>query len=178
MADPITLARPYAKAAFEASLEAEALGEWSRMLGVAAAVAGQPAVHAALTDPGMSRQQAAAMFSGLCEGELNEQVRNLIGLLAENRRLLLLPQICALFEELKADRERSVDVEFVTAFPISEDASGNLEQALKTRLQRDIRLTVSVDPTLIGGAVIRAGDQVMDSSIRGKLAKLAETMKT
>ena len=71
-----------------------------------------------------------------------------------------------------------MDVEFVTAFPISEDASGNLEQALKTRLQRDIRLTVSVDPTLIGGAVIRAGDQVMDSSIRGKLAKLAETMNT
>ena len=77
MADPITLARPYAKAAFEAALEAQALDEWSRMLGVSAAVAGQPAVYAALTDPGKSRQQAAATFGDLCEGELNAQARNL-----------------------------------------------------------------------------------------------------
>ena len=178
MADPITLARPYAKAAFEAALEAQALDEWSRMLGVSAAVAGQPAVYAALTDPGKSRQQAAATFGDLCEGELNAQARNLIGLLAENNRLLLLPQIRVLFEELKANQERSVDVEFITAFPVSESAANDLERALQARLQRDIRLSASVDPALIGGAVIRAGDQVIDSSIRGKLAKLAETMNT
>ena len=176
MADPITLARPYAKAAFETALEAEALGEWSRMLGVAAAVAGQPAVHAALTDPGRSWQQVAAMFHGLCDGELNGQAGNLVSLLAENKRLLLLPQISILFDELKANQERSVDVEFITAFPVSEGATNNLERALKARLQRDIRLSASVDPALIGGAVIRAGDQVIDSSIRGRLAKLAENM--
>lgn len=178
MADPITLARPYAKAAFQVALAGNALAEWSRMLGVAATVTEQSAVHSALTDPGRSWQEIAVMFRSLCGEDLNEQVRNLVNLLAENKRLLLLPQIRALFEELKANQERSVDVEFITAFPVSEDASSSLEQALKTRLQREIRLTASVDPTLIGGAVIRAGDQVIDSSIRGKLAKLAETMNT
>lgn len=176
MADSITLARPYAKAAFEAALEAKALGEWSRMLGVAAAVSETPAVRVALTDPGRSRQQVADLFSGLCGEELNGQARNLVSLLAENKRLLLLPHISSLFDELKANQERSVDVEFITAFPVSEGAANDLERALKARLQREIRLTASVDPTLIGGAVIRAGDQVIDSSIRGKLAKLAENM--
>ena len=178
MADPITLARPYAKAAFESARETNALGEWSRMLGMAAAVSKQPAVHVALTDPGRSWQQVADLFSDLCGEELNGQAQNLVSLLAENKRLLLLPQICVLFDELKAIQERSVEVEFITAFPVSGAASDHLEKALRARLKRDIRLTASVDPALIGGAVIRAGDQVIDSSIRGKLAKLAETMRT
>lgn len=178
MADPITLARPYARAAFQVALGAGALAEWSRMLGVAAAVSGQPAVHATLTDPGRSWQETAALFSGLCGEEISEQARNLVSLLAENKRLTLLPQIRSLFDELKASQERSVDVEFVTAFPVSEEVSTALEQALKSRLEREIRLRASVDPALIGGAVIRAGDQVIDNSIRGKLNKLAETMHT
>ena len=178
MADPITLARPYAKAAFEVALAENALAAWSRMLGIAAAVSEQPAVQAALTDPGSSWQQVAAIFSGLCGEDLNGQAGNLVNLLAENKRLLLLPQIRALYEELKANQEKSVDVEFITAFPVSDAASNSLAQALQARLRREIRLTTSVDPGLIGGAVIRAGDQVIDSSIRGKLAKLAETMNT
>ena len=176
MADPITLARPYARAAFQVALDAGALADWSRMLGVAAAVSGEPAVHAALTDPGRSWQESAAMFCSLCGDELSAGARNLVGLLAENKRLLLLPQVRSLFEELRANQERSLEVEFVTAFPVSEDAAARLEQALQARLQRDIRLSASIDPALIGGAVIRAGDQVIDNSIRGKLAKLAETM--
>ncbi len=178
MAEPITLARPYAKAAFQTAHGANALAEWSRMLRVAAAVVDQTAVHTALTDPGRSWEQTAELFNGLCEGELNEAARRLIALLAENKRLLLLPQIQGLFEELKANQERSVDVEFISAFPVGESAAGNLERALKRRLRRDIRLTASVDSALIGGAVIRAGDQVIDNSIRGKLAKLAETMNS
>ena len=178
MADPITLARPYARAAFQVALGAGALAEWSRMLGVAAAVSGQAAVHAALTDPGRSWRETAALFSGLCGEEISEQARNLVSLLAENKRLTLLPQIRSLFDQLKASQERSVDVEFVTAFPVGEEVSTALEQALKSRLEREIRLRASVDPALIGGAIIRAGDQVIDNSIRGKLDKLAETMHT
>ncbi len=178
MADPITLARPYAKAAFQSALEANALADWSRMLGLAAAVSAAPAVYEALTDPARSREQAAAMFQQLCGDELNGKVRNLISLLAENRRLTLLPQVHALFDELKANEQKSVDVELVSAFPVSETVSRKLAEALEKRLQRDIRLTTKIDPGLIGGAVIRAGDKVMDSSIRGKLTKLAETMNT
>lgn len=176
MADLITLARPYARAAFQAARRADALAQWSRMLGVAAAVSGQAAVHAALTDPGRSWRETAVLFSGLCGEELSEQARNLVSLLAENKRLTLLPQIRSLFDEFKASQERSVDVEFVTAFPVSEEVSTALGQALRQRLEREIRLRASVDQALIGGAVIRAGDQVIDNSIRGKLAKLAETM--
>ncbi|MCY4183143.1 MAG: F0F1 ATP synthase subunit delta [Gammaproteobacteria bacterium] len=176
MAEPITLARPYARAAFQAALAEGALADWSRMLGVAAAVAGAPAVRAALTDPGRAWRETAELFGGLCGEELSPAARNLVNLLAENKRLPLLPQIRALFDDLKAGQERSVEVEFVTAFPVGDDVAAKLEEALRARLQREIRLGTRVDPALIGGAVIRAGDQVIDSSIRGKLAKLAERL--
>ena len=176
MAEPITLARPYARAAFQAALAEGALADWSRMLGVAAAVAGAPAVRAALTDPGRSWRETAELFGGLCGEELSPAARNLVNLLAENKRLPLLPQIRALFDDLKAGQERLVEVEFVTAFPVGDDVAAKLEEALRARLQREIRLGTRVDPALIGGAVIRAGDQVIDSSIRGKLAKLAERL--
>ena len=177
MADPITLARPYARASFRAALGADALADWSRMLGLAAKLTEQPAVQAALADPGRSRQETAAMFCELCGEDLNANSRNLVKLLAENKRLTLLPQIRSLFDEFKANQERSVDVELVAAFPVSEATVDQLERALRARLRRDIRLAASVDPALIGGAVIRAGDQIIDSSIRGKLDKLAETIR-
>lgn len=176
MAEPITLARPYARAAFQVALAEGALADWSRMLGVAAAVAGAPAVRAALTDPGRSWRKTAELFGGLCGEELSPAARNLVNLLAENKRLPLLPQIRALFDDLKAGQERLVEVEFVTAFPVGDDVAAKLEEALRARLQREIRLGTRVDPALIGGAVIRAGDQVIDSSIRGRLAKLAEQL--
>jgi F-type H+-transporting ATPase subunit delta len=89
-----------------------------------------------------------------------------------------LPEISTLFEILKADREKSVDVEITTAFEISSDVSKQLAQALKTRLQREINLSTRVNQSLIGGAVIRAGDTVIDNSVRGKLSKLAELMNS
>ncbi len=177
MAEPITLARPYARAAFQVALAEGALADWSRMLGVASAVASATAVQAALTDPGRSWREAADLFRGLCGEELSPAAVNLVNLLAENKRLLLLPQIRSLFDDLKAGQERSVEVEFVTAFPVGEEVAAKLGGALRARLQREIKLGTRVDPALIGGAVIRAGDQVIDSSIRGKLAKLAENMR-
>jgi F-type H+-transporting ATPase subunit delta len=99
-------------------------------------------------------------------------------LLAENKRLSLLPEISTLFEILKANQEKSIDVEITTAFEISLDVSNKLAQALKIRLQREIKLATRVNQNLIGGAVIRAGDTVIDNSIRGKLSKLAESMNS
>jgi F-type H+-transporting ATPase subunit delta len=101
-----------------------------------------------------------------------------VHLLAENKRLVLLPEISLLFENLKANQEKSVDVEITTAFEISSDVSSKLAQALKDRLQREIKLATSVDQSLIGGAIIRAGDNVIDGSVRGKLSKLAESMNS
>ncbi|MEX0963752.1 MAG: F0F1 ATP synthase subunit delta [Pseudohongiellaceae bacterium] len=178
MAELITLARPYAKAAFETAVEDGALDKWSNMIALSAAVAGHSSVRRVLTSPSLSGEQIADAFIGVCGDELDAKGGNFISLLAENKRLILLPEISALFETLKANQEMSVDVEITTAFEISSEVSNRLAQALKDRLKREIILATNVDQSLIGGAIIRAGDNVIDSSVRGKLSKLAESMNS
>ena len=178
MAELITLARPYAKAAFEVALDAGALDKWSGMLALSAAVSGDSGVSGVLSSPSLSSEQVADAFIGVCGDELDEKGKNFVHLLAENKRLVLLPEISTLFDNLKANQEKSVDVEITTAFEISSEVSNKLAQALKDRLQREIILATSVDQSLIGGAIIRAGDNVIDSSVRGKLSKLAESMNS
>lgn len=178
MAELTTLARPYAKAAFQVALDANALDAWSSMLKISAAVTGQDAVRALLINPALSSEQAAQAFIDICGDELDEKGQNFMRLLAENKRLGLLPEVSLLFENLKAIQEKSVDVEITTAFEISSDISQKLADSLKQRLQREIKLSTSVDSALIGGAVIRAGDTVIDSSVRGKLTKLAESLNS
>lgn len=178
MAELITLARPYAKAAFETALSDSALDKWSSMIALSAAVSNEPGVSTILSSPSLSSVQIAEAFIGVCGDELDEKGQNFIRLLAENKRLVLLPEISTLFENLKANQEMSVDVEITTAFEISSDVSNRLAQALKDRLKREIILATNVDQSLIGGAIIRAGDNVIDSSVRGKLSKLAESMNS
>jgi len=178
VAELITLARPYAKAAFEVALEQSALDKWSSMLALSAAVSADSGVSEVLSSPSLSSDQIADAFMGICGDELDEKGKNFVCLLAENKRLILLPEISTLFDNLKANQEKSVDVEITTAFEISSDVSNKLAQALKDRLQREIILATSVDQSLIGGAIIRAGDNVIDSSVRGKLSKLAESMNS
>jgi len=178
MAELSTLARPYARAAFEVALQDSALDSWASMLGVSAAVANEESISALLTDPSLSSERVAQSFIDILGDALEAKSQNFIRLLAENKRLVLLPEIAGLFEILKANQEKSIDVEITTAFEVSSEISDRLAAALKDRLQREIRLATSVDKSLIGGAVIRAGDTVIDSSVRGKLNKLAEAMNS
>lgn len=178
MAELTTLARPYAKAAFEVASNDNALGEWSTMLATAAAVTAQDAVSTVLSSPALDAEKVSQVFIDVCGEELNAKGQDLVRLLAENKRITLLPEISGLFEILKANQEQSVDVEITTAFEISSDISEKLANALKARLNREIKLATSVDPALLGGALIRAGDTVIDSSVRGKLSKLAESMNS
>ena len=178
MAELTTLARPYAKAAFEVALQDDALESWSSMLALSAAIAREQGMSSVLSSPSLSAEQIAALFIEVCGDELGTKGRQLVQLLAENKRLVLLTEISALFDSLKANQEKSVDVEITTAFEISSETLGKLEQALKDRLQRDIKLATNVDQSLIGGAIIRAGDNVIDNSVRGKLSKLAESMNS
>ncbi|MEX2131367.1 MAG: F0F1 ATP synthase subunit delta [Pseudohongiellaceae bacterium] len=178
MADLITLARPYARAAFEVAMEDGALQKWTNMLSVAASVSTVDKVKAVLSSPTVTTQQLSQTLISLCGDELDQKGKNFLTLLAENKRLALLPEIFNLYEGLRANQERSVDVEITTAFAISGATSDKLAAALKKRLQRDIKLASKVDPNLIGGAVIRAGDTVIDNSVRGKLNKLAEAMNS
>jgi F-type H+-transporting ATPase subunit delta len=178
VAELTTLARPYAKAAFEVALQDNALENWSRMLALSAGIAREQGINSVLSSPSLSVEHIAAAFIEVCGDELDAKGQRLVQLLAENKRLVLLAEISALFDSLKANQEKSVDVEITTAFEISSETSDKLAQALKDRLQRDIKLATNVDQSLIGGAIIRAGDNVIDSSVRGKLSKLAESMNS
>jgi len=177
MAELTTLARPYARAAFEAAVEAGSLGDWSESLATVAAVVSEPAVRSALTSPSLTGEKQAQLVTELCGDEIIGQVKNFIAILAENKRIPLMPEIVTLFETLKANQEMKVDVNVISAFPLSDALQEKLAASLKAKLQREVVLHSETDKSLIGGAVIRAGDLVIDGSVRGKLAKLSESMK-
>lgn len=176
MAELTTLARPYAKAAFESALSAKALPAWSKSLGILAAVLNQEVVVALVSSPNLTAEEKSKTIIDVCGDELNQNLQNFITILADNDRLALLPQISALYELYKANQEKSVDVTIETAFDLSEAQLTALEISLKKTLARDVEFTTSVNKDLLGGVFIRAGDTVIDASIRGRLSKLAGVM--
>ncbi len=173
MADKSTIARPYAKAAFEEARDRGRLGPWSQALRTAAAVISDPRVETLLGNPRVTPQELASLVTGITGSQLDEAGRNFVRVLAENRRLAVLPQISALFDESKAEEEGVVDVTVTSAAPLEESQRGKLAAALEHRLKRTVRLQCETDPALIGGAVLRAGDMVIDGSLRGKLERIA-----
>jgi F-type H+-transporting ATPase subunit delta len=183
MAEWSTLARPYAKAAFDHALEqrahsADALATWSKQLALAAAVAGTGKMVQVIESPALTVEQQAQTLIDLCGEELSEKVRNFLHVLAGNKRLRLLPEISAQFEQLKANQEKSVNVEVASAFALGGDLADRLAQALRAKLQREVTINTVVDKSLLGGVVVRAGDVVIDGSVRGRLAKLAKAMNS
>ncbi|MDX1802633.1 MAG: F0F1 ATP synthase subunit delta [Alcanivorax sp.] len=178
MAELTTIARPYAKAAFLFAQENNALEQWEQMLGLAAAVADDDAMRAYLDQPELDDAVKAAAFAEVCGDELNEGVSNFIAQLASNKRLSLLPTILQLFHELLAEQKRMTDVELVSAFDLDDAAVEKLVAALKKRLGQDVNVSTSVDQGLIGGVIIRAGDTVIDGSVRGRLNRLAEQLNS
>ncbi|MCG8671558.1 MAG: F0F1 ATP synthase subunit delta [Pseudomonadales bacterium] len=178
MAELTTVARPYAKAAFQYADENSSLADWSDMLGFAAGVAQDEAFAGFIADPKTTAADQAEAFIKVGSEKLNEAGQNFIRLLASNKRLTVLPEIASLYEQLKAQKEMSVDVEVTSAFALTDDQANKLAEALKRKLDREITITSQEDKSLIGGVVIRAGDLVLDSSVKGKLAKLAETLNS
>lgn len=178
MAELTTLARPYAKAVFAQASEKGALDSWSADLALLAACTSEPAVVEFLKHPSFTAQQQAQTVIDVCGDKLTEAAKNLVVVLAENKRLELLPEVTELYEELKAQLQNTVDVVVTSAYPLSDAQSQQLEKALKAKLNRDIRMSSEVDESIIGGAIIRAGDLVIDGSLTGKLSKLAEAMKS
>ncbi len=176
MAELSTLARPYAKAAFEYAHEESALNPWLDELRLIAAVVAEPAVEDLLADPALTTQAQAEAFLALLGDDLGDSRRRFVHVLAENRRLGLAPQILAQFAQFKAQREQSVEVEMVSAFEVPDAVRERIAQALGQRLEREVTVTTDVDSSLIGGILIRAGDLVIDGSVRGRLNKLAEAL--
>ena len=171
-----TMARPYARAAFESALDSGALRAWSAGLSVLSAVMQHEKVAGFMAIPSNSAEKQARALLNICGDELDSKLQNLVRLLAGNKRLALLPEISELFEALKAESEKSIDVEVISAFDLDAAAETKLAEALKVRLQREVKLSSKVDTSLIGGMIVRAGDLVIDGSVRGKLKKLTETM--
>ena len=178
MAELSTLARPYAKAAFQFAVDASDLQGWASCLATSAAVTQHAAVVKLLRSPSSTPIQQAATIIDLCGDDLNATGQNFITILSENRRLTLLPQISHQFEVMKANREKAVDVDVAAAQPLDAQQQQMLSDALSNKLQRKVNMQVSLDKSLLGGAVIRAGDTVIDGSIRGRLTKLAESLNS
>jgi len=176
MAEILTIARPYAHAAFLFADSHQALKEWSDMLEFLAVVAADPEMAALIENPRLTETQIADLFIGIGAERLDDNCHNFIRLLAENRRLKLLPEIAALFEIQRRDSEQSIRAELITAFPATEAQQVAVTAALKKRLGRDIELECTTDATLLGGAIIRAGDLVIDGSVRGKLERLGNSL--
>ena len=175
MADS-NLARPYARAAFGLAREAGQFGQWSERLHLLAAVTADERVRAALRAPRLTRRQRAEVILRICGEHLDDGSRNLVRLLAENGRLELLPEVARQFEGLRADAEGRVDAEVRSATPLSEEQEQRIAAGLRKRLDRDVTLHCEVDESLLGGAIIRAGDLVIDGSLKGRLERLASRL--
>lgn len=173
MAERITIARPYAKAVFKLADSQHRLPQWSEALGLAASVVADPRVAALLNNPAVSAEQLVGLVNDVGGSGLDEQARNLIATLAANRRLGYLPEIAARYEQLRADAERTVEVTVTSAVDLSAAQQAQYADALAKRLGRKVRLSCQTDPALLGGAVVRADDLVIDGSVRAGLTQLA-----
>lgn len=185
MADNNTIARPYAQAAFEVASGSGDLAAWSKALNTARQLLADGQVAGFLTNPGLSAEQRleflAGLFSSVDGGASifaggDARGTNFLKLLLENSRIPVLPEIAEHFDALKAALENTVDVTISSAAPISEAQQREIAQALKKRLGRDVRIEIQIDETLIGGAVIRAGDVVIDGSLRSRLQGLSNVL--
>jgi F-type H+-transporting ATPase subunit delta len=173
MAEKATIARPYAKAAFQYARERKAFEQWSNALATASAVVADGQVKKLLSSPRVTPAELVELIAGIAGQSLDENGKNFLNTLAQNRRLGLLPEITAMYEQLRAEIEQVADVEIVSATQLSETQRARLTSALKKRLQREVRLHLSIDPALIGGAIVRSGDLVIDGSMKARLDRLA-----
>jgi F-type H+-transporting ATPase subunit delta len=176
MAETQTIARPYAHAAFLYARGQHRLKEWSDMLSLLAAIAGDPAMCELVDSPHLTEQQLADLFIQIGGELLDDKCANFVRVLADNRRLGLLTDIAALYEIQRRDAEGTVLAELVSAYPASEAQQAKVIESLRRRLGREVELTCSTDAGLLGGAIIRAGDLVIDGSVRGKLERLGTAL--
>ncbi len=176
MAELITLARPYARAAFEVAVADGQLQQWSAALTTAAAVATQEKIRTLLTSPALTAAEKSAAVIQVLGEIFNQKFAHFLAVLAENKRLSMLPEIRDLFQALKAEHEKSLDVLITTAYPVNDALLDKLSRALADKLGRRVKLASEVDRSLLGGALIRAGDTVIDGSVKGRLTKLADAM--
>jgi F-type H+-transporting ATPase subunit delta len=173
VAERATIARPYAKAAFEYARDAGGFAGWSQGLKTAAQIVADSRLAALTKNPQWSQADLVSIITDVAGTALDPAMQNFVRVLAENHRLLLLPEISAHYEKFRADVENTVDVDVISAIALSSAQQDKLAAALSKRLKRKVRMQNSIDATLLGGAVVRAGDLVIDGSLKGRLQRLA-----
>ncbi len=173
MTQALTLARPYARAAFAVARDEGTFAQWSEALAFSAQVAADPRVSALLSNPGLSQEQAVALLAPEAPSELYARF---LTVLADARRLPLLAEIAGLFEQLRAEAEHVVKATVTTAAELAPTELDTIVAALKKRFGREVQVTTAIDASLIGGALIDAGEVVIDGSLKGKLARLQNSL--
>ena len=176
MSEAITTARPYAQAAFE---EAQKLGDlkgWSEVLLSMVEVVNHPEFRELVSNPRVAKSQLESLMDAFLGSQAKVQQRNFIRVLVDNQRLLILPEIAAIFEMLRAEAEKTVNVVVDSAFELSAEQQEKIIRALKARMGQEIKLVCKVNKALLGGVVIRAGDKVIDGSVRTRLGEMANAL--
>ena len=177
MSELTTVARPYAKAAFDFAVEANAIDSWLNQLTFAAEIAKDETIKGYLSG-GASVEQAQTFFLSVCGEQVNSQGQNFLKVMAKNERLLVLPQVLEQFVALKAELEQEITVDVTSAVEVTAEQKTTLSAALEKRLARKVKLNCTVDVSIVSGLVITAGDMVIDGSIKGKLNRLATTLQS
>lgn len=174
MQEKITIARPYAQAAFVQASEESNLQQWSELLQLLGRLVSDPTMIKLIKNPELEREKLTDIIFDICTDHLSDTRRNFITLLAESGRLLVAPEIHTLFEKLHDEAEGIVDVKVVSAYQLKDEQQSKIKQMMSRRLGKDVNVSSETDETLIGGVVIRAGDSVIDASIRGRLKQLSQ----
>lgn len=176
MSSLATLARPYAKAAFQLARDEQALPRWEDMLSLASAIVTDNAMASLLESPAVSDKEAVKIIAEVAGEAMDARFRDYLSVLASNKRLALLPQITQSYHHLRGEAEKRLSVRVVSAIPLDENQVTRLREALARRFEREIELENEIDAKVIGGAVVYAGDQVIDGSLRGRLQKLSNSL--
>lgn len=177
MSELTTVARPYAKAAFDFAVEAKAVDAWLAQLTFAAEVAKDQTIISYITG-GVSVEQAQTLFLTVCGEQVDSQGQNFLKVMAQNERLLVLPQVLEQFTALKAELDQEITVDVTSAVKLEVAQTKTLSAALEKRLARKVKLNCIVDESIISGLIIQAGDMVIDGSVQGKLSRLATTLQS
>lgn len=177
MSDLTTIARPYAKAAFDFAVEKKQLDKWGEMLVFAAEVTKNEQIHE-LLNSSMAAERLAEIFVTVCGEQIDEFGLNLIKVMAENGRLIALPDVCEQFFVFKKEHEKMIEATVISAVELSQQQLANISLKLEQRLSRKVQLNCSIDESLLGGVIIRAGDLIIDDSVRGRLNRLSDVLKS
>lgn len=178
MAEALTIARPYAEAAFRLAKAGDTLSTWSSMLQFTAVIAVDKHIRTLLGNPEVSTKRLGELLLDICGDKLNNEGRNFILLLVENKRVEVLPEIRDLFEQLKAQHEGVLEAKIASAFAMTDVQLKDLVAGLESKFKRKIEAKVNVSPELIGGVKVEIGDEVFDASVRGKLEAMSVALKS